>query len=223
MKNCFDNNYDGAGLAWVGENGLTVRKGYFYWQDLWKDMRDLVGCPVLLHCRLATHGSVKAENCHPFLLGNGVAAAHNGILRVAPLEPDMTDSESFALKFVEPWSQKELRDPRVLAALEAIVLPGSIAMLDASGEFLFLNKRLGVEHKGVWFSNRGFMFSENRQGWLEFDAGVSAEERFDLLPPDGAEDWTEEDWDEYGAVFGGAQTGRSRGASFGRAGRRERK
>jgi hypothetical protein len=210
MKNCYDNNYDGAGMAWAGPGGLAVRKGYFSWKELWEDMRELEEHPVVLHCRLATQGSVKADNCHPFLLENGVAAAHNGMLRAKPLKPDMTDSESFAIRFIEPWTSRELRDRRVLRALEALISPGTMVMLDESGEFLFLNKEAGVESGGVWFSNNGFMFSAGRRRLLDFDADVFAEERLNLFPPGGAEDCSEEDWQEWRSVFGGARTGRRR-------------
>lgn len=47
---------------------------------------------VIIHFRLATHGSVKVNNCHPFK-ANGVYFAHNGILDITP-RGDMTDSET---------------------------------------------------------------------------------------------------------------------------------
>ena len=48
--------------------------------------------PCIIHFRLATHGSIKRANCHPFNRGN-VWFAHNGILDIRP-ERDMTDSET---------------------------------------------------------------------------------------------------------------------------------
>lgn len=53
--------------------------------------------PCIIHFRLATHGSIKANNCHPFKgkLKNGedIYFAHNGILNIRP-KNDMTDSET---------------------------------------------------------------------------------------------------------------------------------
>jgi hypothetical protein len=157
MRNCYVNNSDGAGLAWVDEDGLHVRKGYFNWSELWKDMRGLKDYPAVLHCRLATHGSVRAENCHPFLLNNGVAAAHNGVISVAPLDADMTDSESFAIKYIEPWTVEELRTDKVRGLLEqALGSHNKMALLDASGQITLLNGEGGVEFKDVWFSNDSY-------------------------------------------------------------------
>lgn len=49
--------------------------------------------PCIIHCRLATTGSVKTANAHPFKRGN-VFFAHNGILRI-DTQNDKTDSETF--------------------------------------------------------------------------------------------------------------------------------
>ena len=50
--------------------------------------------PCLMHFRLATHGSIKRANCHPFLdEESGTWFMHNGILNVDPIG-DMTDSET---------------------------------------------------------------------------------------------------------------------------------
>jgi predicted glutamine amidotransferase len=168
MKNCYDSNYDGAGLAWVDEGGLHVSKGYFGFNALWKDARDLVDYPVLLHCRLATHGSVCADNCHPFLLENGVALAHNGILGVELLNENMTDSESFAIKYVEPFSWDALRLDRVSNMLEMAIGPGNkVAMLGGDGQFLLLNGEKGLSFMDVWFSNDSCLV-DTRRSWRAY-------------------------------------------------------
>lgn len=56
--------------------------------------------PCIIHFRLATHGSIKAGNCHPFRRGN-VMFAHNGILSIEP-DGDMTDSETAFQNFIYP-------------------------------------------------------------------------------------------------------------------------
>lgn len=56
--------------------------------------------PCIIHFRLATHGSVKKSNCHPFCRG-GVYFAHNGILDI-PAMRDMTDSETAFQKYIAP-------------------------------------------------------------------------------------------------------------------------
>jgi predicted glutamine amidotransferase len=48
---------------------------------------------AILHFRLATTGSIKVANCHPFRCKD-VYFAHNGVLHVET-QKDMTDSETF--------------------------------------------------------------------------------------------------------------------------------
>jgi hypothetical protein len=156
MRNCFLNNSDGAGIAWVDENALHIEKGYFEWKPLWKKLKSLEPFPVMLHCRLATHGSIKAANCHPFLLSNGMAMAHNGILDIKPMRPDMTDSETFGKLVLEKFTLHDMRKERISTLLSMAIGGSKIALLDNSGQFEFLNEHLGVEFEGIWFSNDSF-------------------------------------------------------------------
>lgn len=66
------------------------------------EVRDGEGC--LMHFRLATHGSVRRANCHPFK-GGGVFFAHNGILPY-PSVNDRTDSEYAFRRVFLPALQK---------------------------------------------------------------------------------------------------------------------
>lgn len=56
--------------------------------------------PCIIHFRLATHGSIKKANCHPFCRGD-VWFAHNGILSIRPIK-DMTDSETALQEVIYP-------------------------------------------------------------------------------------------------------------------------
>lgn len=60
--------------------------------------------PCIIHFRLATHGSIKRANCHPFNRGD-VYFAHNGILDVKPIG-DMTDSETAFQEVIYPAIEK---------------------------------------------------------------------------------------------------------------------
>ena len=61
--------------------------------------------PCLMHFRLATHGSIKRANCHPFLdEESGTWFMHNGILNVDPIG-DMTDSETAFREILAPEIQ----------------------------------------------------------------------------------------------------------------------
>jgi glutamine amidotransferase len=157
MKNCFLHNNDGAGVAWVDDGGLHVQKGYFPWKRLWRDINKLEEYPVLLHCRMATTGSISIENCHPFMLKNNVAIAHNGIIDITPMEKNMTDSETFGKKYLEHWKPEDLSDDRVKCLFETALGPyNKIAILKPDGSFIILNEDQGEVFQDVWFSNSSY-------------------------------------------------------------------
>ncbi len=60
--------------------------------------------PCIMHFRLATHGSIKRANCHPFKI-NDVCFAHNGILSVRPMG-DRTDSETAFIRYLYPYIEQ---------------------------------------------------------------------------------------------------------------------
>lgn len=60
--------------------------------------------PCLMHFRLATHGSICKENCHPYNFDD-VWFMHNGILDVKPFG-DLTDSETAFLQYFAPAIHK---------------------------------------------------------------------------------------------------------------------
>jgi len=75
IRNCFDNNDDGAGFAFCvkGDKHVRFRKGFMTFdtfkntlQKLVIDRYNLEDVQLLLHYRISTHGGVSQENTHPF-------------------------------------------------------------------------------------------------------------------------------------------------------------
>lgn len=91
IYNCALHNPHGFGFATVAGVYKTMDFRTFY-----KRLQEVadVDTAMILHFRIATHGSLKRANCHPFWdKETGVAFAHNGILNIEPYK-DMTDSET---------------------------------------------------------------------------------------------------------------------------------
>lgn len=112
-----------------------------------------VDVPAIIHCRIATHGSIKRANCHPFVdKETGVAFAHNGILDIEPIG-DWTDSETaFRTRFV-PVIKKFGYKSRELAAAVRDIIGGS--------KFAFLNKNGEIQMFGNWVIRDGCYFSHH--------------------------------------------------------------
>jgi hypothetical protein len=91
--------------------------------------------PCIIHCRIATHGSIKKSNCHPFVdLESGVAFAHNGMLDIKPIG-DKTDSETaFLTRFVPVIREHGIHGPELDAAVDEIIGFSRFIFMDADGE-----------------------------------------------------------------------------------------
>ena len=89
LRLAFNHNQHGCGF--VSSNGVYWRGMRF---DIFMKMLQKVRLEdaCIIHFRLATHGSHKVANCHPFKEGD-LYFAHNGVLPVRT-KNDMTDSET---------------------------------------------------------------------------------------------------------------------------------
>lgn len=91
LKLCYDANFDGCGFATL--NGVIYKSLNF--NDFYNQLITFtnINDDIMIHFRLATHGSVKQTNCHPFF-DKRFIFAHNGILPIAS-KNDKTDSELY--------------------------------------------------------------------------------------------------------------------------------
>lgn len=96
---CYAINRDGMGFATPTSVYHSMR-----YEDFFEALKQVPKAdPCIIHFRWATHGSVRLENCHPFVKGN-VVFAHNGVLPIQPIG-DMTDSETAFKTIVYPAIQ----------------------------------------------------------------------------------------------------------------------
>lgn len=65
------------------------------------------GEPLLIHFRLATHGSVRRANCHPFFdIETNTYFMHNGVLGAIEPNTDKTDSECAFRWILQPYIKR---------------------------------------------------------------------------------------------------------------------
>lgn len=103
--------------------------------------------PCIIHCRIATHGSIRKSNCHPFVdLESGVSFAHNGILDIEPIG-DKTDSETaFITRFVPVIREYGIMSRELAAAVREVI---------GSSRFVFMDSAGHVAMFGKWFTRMG--------------------------------------------------------------------
>lgn len=114
--------------------------------------------PCIIHFRLATEGSIKTSNCHPFKSGEGsdrVFFAHNGCLPFHP-DSDITDSQYAFENILMPQIEKHgLRSKQLKDAVDRIIGGSKFAFMQGNKVSLFGDF---TEYDGCYFSNMRFMY-----------------------------------------------------------------
>ncbi len=112
--------------------------------------------PCLLHFRLATHGSIKRANCHPFYdRESDTWFMHNGILDITP-KGDMTDSETAFREILAPEIRSHgLCSDDLRYAVKHTIGTSRFAFLQGDMVKLFGDYR---QWHGCWFSNLRFTY-----------------------------------------------------------------
>jgi predicted glutamine amidotransferase len=84
LKNCWDNNPDGAGLMYSENNELKIIKGLMDFDSFIKAYNDIspLEKKIIIHFRYATHGKVCKDLTHPFDIDKDLAFVHNGVLSI---------------------------------------------------------------------------------------------------------------------------------------------
>jgi hypothetical protein len=159
LTNCFNHNPDGAGFAYLTDDGdLVVEKGFFTLDSFLEAYKPHEDKQALLHFRIKTHGDLSADNCHPFVVEDGMAFIHNGIISASRNHAVMSDTAVFNEDIVKPlvaqFGEGALENNVVKTLIEKYIGGSKLAFIDnKSKNFNIFNKELGNVANEVWFSN----------------------------------------------------------------------
>ena len=160
-------NPDGFGFAiHVGNAILTDHDMNF--EKLWTrftDARKVQSGPALFHFRIATHGFVNTDNCHPFYVGDDTQSVvgHNGILPIAvPVNDSRSDTRLFA-EIVLPHcgGVERLDDELFFKELESWSRGSKMVIMTVNPatkcDWYIVNEKDGHWGKdSVWYSNHSY-------------------------------------------------------------------
>ena len=176
LKRMFAKNPDGAGVAWYNseEKLLHIRKGFFKLDDFLQAVDKIpLESPALIHCRIKTHGKVRAGLCHPFPVSDkiptletsrydsngGYVFAHNGVISDLPLpesDKDVSDTEALAVSVLSPLaSVGDLLDPKWDDIINSTIEYSRVAIMDSHGRIKIYGNGWS-EDGGVYYSNNGY-------------------------------------------------------------------
>lgn len=162
LHNCWTSNDDGAGLLFAYDGILYAHKelnNFNAFYDYYKAMFDLFGkkTAFVLHFRIRTHGLVNSDNCHPYFVTEELAFVHNGILNLKPpLKSDMSDTAYFNDIILKRLPPGFLESPGIHDLLGLYCSGNKLVFMDNTGHVTIINKHLGEEADGVWYSNASY-------------------------------------------------------------------
>ena len=184
LENCFDNNSDGAGLAYVNNNKkVVIEKGFMTFEKFYKrlmelDKRyDLKKKALIMHFRITTHGGTSKGNCHPFPISNSrkklkatylecgnVAFAHNKTVKICAdeKEKDMSDTQIFSRDYLyHIWktNKRFYEDKNIRKIIERMGGESRFCFLDDKEKLYTIGDF--VEDNGVLYSNYSYSYNIN--------------------------------------------------------------
>lgn len=175
------NNPDGFGFA------LAVGNKVIHHRSM--DLEDTIGlfhdlraeypkAHAMFHLRITTHGKTSIDNCHPFVVDEGIVLGHNGML---PIEEK--DGKSDTRQFAEEWLPElgvadVLDNQENFAELEKFAAGSKLVVLSTSKQLAkpvyIVNETAGHWDHGVWYSNNSYKYEWYAQSYRYYSTPATS-------------------------------------------------
>ena len=164
LKNCFDNNDDGCGFAYVntshtGKRKIKIKKTLDYDIFLRQYKRALKAdpnSPFLIHFRIKSAGPINKENCHPFKIDNEHAFIHNGTISGVGKDKDLSDTILFNQKIFQKLEGDWVSNEAIKMLIEDMITFSKMVVLTLDGDVQIYNEGKGNWKDGAWYSNTSY-------------------------------------------------------------------
>ena len=161
LRNGFNRNPHGSGIAYAKNGKVFIKKGFFSFDEFHKAYKSIgEKHAMLIHFRWATKGGKTKDNCHPFKLNQKHAMVHNGTIDRVLCKNNGSDSSNFAERILAPIIKENPSFIHSKAGKKMINLAigeSKVAVIDGSGEAVIFNEQKGHWDQGCWFSNESYM------------------------------------------------------------------
>jgi predicted glutamine amidotransferase len=164
LKNCYDKNPDGCGMAYVNsKNNIMIEKGLYKFEEFMEKFNSIIteesNPNLIIHFRIKTHGNIDYDNCHPFKISDDIVFAHNGtILGYTPdKKSEVSDTILFNVKVLQFFHSifgVNFLDKEEVKEIVINLINGSrLVFLNNKNEVTILNESKGEWKDKCWFSN----------------------------------------------------------------------
>jgi hypothetical protein len=160
-RNCFENNDDGAGFAYIKNNELYIAKGFFTFNEFWDNYAPLEEYASIVHFRVGSSGWSAGENCHPWRVSKDLVFGHNGVISIDRKNQSWSDTGNFCETILKPltksypewWKQNEFKWMMEIA----LGSTNKMVLLDKMGHHQIFNEKQGEWDDEVWYSNKSYL------------------------------------------------------------------
>lgn len=157
LKNCWDNNRDGAGLLYLANGVLTTHKEMKNFDSFYdhyaKVRKEHSKSQIVIHFRISTHGKVNETNCHPFIVDDKWGFVHNGIIYAAPKHNDFSDTYMFNEHILKKLPEDWMFNEAIYDLVQDYIGSSKLLFLNTDNDAYIINEEAGVWDLGCWFSN----------------------------------------------------------------------
>lgn len=187
-------NDDGWGFAARTPDGnLVVRRGVDHYDGFRAAFEPFRKMQAIIHFRMRTHGTVKEGNCHPFMVSEGLAMIHNGVIpiscNVSSARSDTWHFNELVLREFYSHNKSFWRRPEYKFLIEQMSGGSKFCFLRRDGAMAIYNESSGHWHDGCWYSNHTYKCSTSRYTRIGYWSGRD-EDRYDR--------WFDDKPDPYG-------------------------
>lgn len=162
----WDANPHGAGLMWLQDGEVFIKKGYFLFDKFYEDLQLIKqkDVDVAIHMRIATSGGINKAMCHPFAITNEIeelkmsrnitdcAMMHNGIIPINITRNDINDTCEYIIDNLYPRYKYD--NSFFKNESEKMIMEYEI-----NGSRLLFFSKEGIEMIGSWNLLNGCYFS----------------------------------------------------------------
>ena len=188
LKTCSEANPDGMGFAYIDGDTMYIKK-YMKFDDFYKDFEEVQDkSTMLIHFRIATHGAVELDNCHPFWLNDRMALIHNGIITGYGDKAKKSDTRDFIDKVIGNISWKMMKNPAYRELVGKAIGYSKFAILDITGDYWIINEDKGYWHEGIWYSNKSYE-PKKQTTWVTYPSSTTSDTNSKVWDMYGDEDY----------------------------------